>query len=191
MGKEVLIIFVAYTLGCITSGYYLTLFRIDQDIREYGSGSVGATNVSRVLGQSGFAITFLGDLLKGALAMGLALVFGLSPLGLALTLLAVVVGHIWPIQLKFQGGKGLSTALGAMLVFDPILTLFMILLLGIIWVILKQFTLSAPLVVLAWPIAATIKGHSSLIIGTIVILVLILLIAHRRNIEVIVMKIKR
>src|SRR5437867_10175661 len=100
-GKELTTIFVSYLLGCFTAGYYWVRWRTGQDIRTRGSGNVGARNVGRMLGGSAFAATLLLDLGKGALAVGMALYVSLRPELVIAAMLAVVVGHNWPMQLRF------------------------------------------------------------------------------------------
>src|SRR6266511_3032112 len=116
--KETLMLLVGYALGCFTSGYYLVRWRTGDDIRLIGSGSVGATNVGRVLGRPGFLLTVLGDFFKGLFAVWLARYFQLKPTGVMLVMIAVSAGHIWPVQLWFRGGKGVATSLGALMMFD-------------------------------------------------------------------------
>ena len=101
-GKELLVMLAGYALGCFTSGYYLVRWRTGHDIRMLGSGSVGATNVSRVLGLSGFFLTVLCDFGKGMLAVWLAEYFRINPTATVLTMLAVTTGHVWPAQLWFH-----------------------------------------------------------------------------------------
>ena len=113
----------AYALGCFATGYYIVRAGTGRDIRECESGSIGARNVSRVLGKTGFIITFLGDFAKGALAVWAVRHFSGSNLLAAVAMICVVVGHVWPVTLRFHGGKGAATSLGALLVYDPYLTL--------------------------------------------------------------------
>ncbi len=101
-----------YILGCLTTGYYLVRFRLGLDIRTMESGSVGARNVGRVLGMPGFVITLLGDFAKGLLAAGMTRYFTHDDRLTGLAMLAVVMGHIWPLQLGLRGGKGVATSLG-------------------------------------------------------------------------------
>lgn len=115
---QLVIILVAYLLGCIAVGYYLVRWRTGQDIHELGSGATGGRNTGRVLGKSGAVITALGDVLKGVIAMAIALWFNSEPWALGCVMIAVLAGHVWPIQLKFKGGKGLSAAFGAALMYD-------------------------------------------------------------------------
>ena len=108
----------AYFLGCLATGFYLVRARTGRDLREIESGSTGARNVGRVLGKPGFGLTVLGDLAKGVLAVWGAWEWTGNQHLAALAMLAVVAGHIWPAQLRFRGGKGAATSLGALLVFD-------------------------------------------------------------------------
>jgi len=108
----------AYALGCFTTGYYLVRMWTGQDLRELGSGNVGAKNVGRVLGKTGFFLTLLADFGKGAFTIWAARHFTTDPRAVAVAALAVVAGHIWPVQLLFRGGKGMATSLGALLIFD-------------------------------------------------------------------------
>jgi len=108
----------AYLLGCFATGYYLVRAISGKDIRDMESGSVGARNVGRVLGRTGFFLTVLGDLGKGVLAVWAADRFTSDSLLPPLAMLCVVAGHIWPVQLRFHGGKGVATSLGALLIYD-------------------------------------------------------------------------
>ena len=87
------IVLVSYALGCISVGYYLVRWQTGQDLRELGSGATGGRNTSRVLGKSGAIATGIGDILKGVIAMWVALVFRLEPWALALVMIAVLAGH--------------------------------------------------------------------------------------------------
>ncbi len=95
-GRELVWMVASYLVGCFTAGYYWTRWRAGQDIRQFGSGNVGARNVGRVLGAGGFTVTFLLDLAKGALAVAAALWLGLRPEAVVASMVAVVVGHNWP-----------------------------------------------------------------------------------------------
>lgn len=116
--KDILVIGLSYMIGCFSTGYYLTRFWTGADIRKTGSGATGARNVGRLLGRIGFVITFLGDLAKGLVAVWLASVLTRQHWVITASLLAVVIGHIWPVQLGFNGGKGIATAFGGGLFFD-------------------------------------------------------------------------
>ena len=110
-----LVLLTAYVLGCLNAGYYWVRYRASIDIRDLGSGNAGARNVGRLLGTSGFATVFIFDALKGVVAVMLGIHFGSAWPIPELSALAVVLGHVFPIQLGFRGGKGIATALGALL----------------------------------------------------------------------------
>jgi len=124
---DILLILAAYLLGSVPFAYLVTKAVRGIDIREVGSGNVGATNVGRALGRKWGILVFALDVLKGFLPTLAALllhgcVIGQVklPLGVALTGFAAVAGHNWPIFLKFKGGKGMATSCGVFLaVFPP------------------------------------------------------------------------
>src|SRR5690349_6557102 len=98
--SHVLSIFLgSYILGCFTAGYYFVRWRPGRDIRDSGSGNVGAKNVGRTLGASGFFITLLIDFGKGTLAVWATRHFFDDYRLMGLAMLGVVLGHIWPLQL--------------------------------------------------------------------------------------------
>ncbi len=113
-----LICLLSYFLGCLNTGYYLVKMLTKQDIRDHASGNAGSRNAGRVLGKRGFAITLLGDAGKGALAIWLTQQLGGNWESIA-ALCAAIIGHIWPLQLNFRGGKGLATLLGGLLLLKP------------------------------------------------------------------------
>jgi glycerol-3-phosphate acyltransferase PlsY len=122
-----LIIVVAYLLGSVPSGYVLVRLFRHQDIRQSGSGNIGATNVLRSGGKGLAAATFLMDMLKGCAAVGLGWLIGhlLAPGAApdnmkALAALVAVLGHIFPVWLGFKGGKGVATGFGVFLVAAPL-----------------------------------------------------------------------
>ena len=181
---DILLIVMGYFLGGISTGYYLVRMLRRQDIRNYGSGATGATNVSRMLGVIGFVLTFLGDVFKGCLIPAIAIHIELSEITVMLGLIAVVAGHVWPLQLEFRGGKGVATAFGGIAVIDPqlALILFMIVI-GLL--ITRKITLSGLLVILVSPIITFLMSRSINQVIGILIVTMILLIAHRRNITMI------
>ena len=117
---------LAYLIGAIPTGYLLARLK-GVDIRQVGSGNIGATNVYRCVGKSWGILTFVLDFLKGYLP---AAVFPLFIMrwsnefsGLSLSLLCgglAVIGHNWPVYLRFRGGKGMATGAGALAGFAPL-----------------------------------------------------------------------
>jgi len=179
----VIVIVAAYALGCFSTGYYLFRLHTGADIRCRGSGNTGARNVGRELGKLAFGITLLVDLIKGAIAVWTACYFEIGATGVLLTMYSVVIGHIWPIQLRFRGGKGIATALGALLLFSAQLALLLILLFSVLFVLCRNLTLAGLTAVASAPAIAALMGRSRADIIAIAILAVIILIAHRKNIQ--------
>jgi glycerol-3-phosphate acyltransferase PlsY len=116
-------ILLAYAIACVCAGYYLVRWRTGRDIRLTGSGGTGARNAGRLLGTGVFSLVLLLDVLKGAIAVAVARGLGLDGFGLGATVVAVVVGHVLPVQLGFRGGRGVAPSVGALLVYDATILL--------------------------------------------------------------------
>ena len=112
------LVLVAYLLGSLSSAIIVCRLAGLPDPRSGGSGNPGATNVLRLGGKKPAIITLAGDLLKGLLPVLLGHAFGLAPVVLALVGLAAFLGHLYPVFFRFQGGKGVATALGVLLGLD-------------------------------------------------------------------------
>ena len=179
-----LLILAAYLIGAIPTGIILTKLTGKQDIRQAGSGNIGATNVYRVAGRTLGVLTLVGDCLKGVLPVLAAVqIFELAGAPLALVALAAFVGHCYPVYLGFKGGKGVATALGIFLVLSPPAILCSLMVFGLVlwkWRYISLASISAaaaiPFLVIAfersWPLFA-----ATLVIAGIVIW------RHRSNIE--------
>jgi glycerol-3-phosphate acyltransferase PlsY len=182
-GGDVVGVLVAYLLGGICTGYYLVRFKDGTDIRESGSGGVGARNVGRVLGRSGFALTLLGDSLKGVLALLLCRMFHVSAWGTGLAVIAVIAGHIWPLTLQFRGGRGIATAIGAYLAYDPFIALLLLGITLVLMVFRRGFILSGLAAFLLLPLAAGALDFSVDVILSLTGASAIILYAHRERIR--------
>lgn len=177
------VFFAAYVLGCLASGYYLVRFLAARDIRQTGSGSIGATNVSRVLGWRGFLATLILDAGKGALAVVLARQCQLEPWALWGTILAVIAGHVWPVQLRFRGGKGAATYLGGVLVLDWRIGLMLAPLAILGYFLARHPTLAGLIAMALLPVLLWGLGYSSNAIAGSAALAVLVLFAHRVNIR--------
>ena len=111
--------FGAFLCGSIPFGLLLVKLAGKGDVRAHGSGNIGATNVSRVGGKGLGVVTLLLDILKGFLPVFIAKKVGLGENSLAVLALVAVLGHVFTPWLKFQGGKGVATALGVIIAFEP------------------------------------------------------------------------
>ncbi|MCD4748502.1 MAG: glycerol-3-phosphate 1-O-acyltransferase PlsY [Thermoanaerobaculales bacterium] len=116
---EIIIVVGAYFLGSMPTALLLVRWVTGGDVRLLGSGNVGGTNAARAAGLRVGAVVTLVDIGKGALPVLLMRWYDPASFWLAITMLAAVVGHIFPIWLKFRGGKGVATGLGAFLVLAP------------------------------------------------------------------------
>jgi glycerol-3-phosphate acyltransferase PlsY len=120
----VLVVVVGYLLGSIPFGLIFARLFVGKDVREHGSGNIGATNVSRVVGPLAGILTLLMDAAKGATAVWLAVRFtDHSASATIFAGLAALLGHCFPVWLRFNGGKGVSTALGVFIALCPLAAL--------------------------------------------------------------------
>jgi glycerol-3-phosphate acyltransferase PlsY len=172
---------VGYLFGSIPFGMILTRLAGTQDIRSIGSGSIGTTNVLRTGRKDLAAATLVGDMLKGTAAV---LVAGLAwgPGAAMLAAFGAFIGHLFPVWLKFGGGKGVATYIGVLLgLFWPAALIFCA-----IWLIVafatRYSSLSALIASLVAPLALWWFGHVQLA-GLFALLTLLLWFAHRENIR--------
>ncbi|AKH21515.1 glycerol-3-phosphate 1-O-acyltransferase PlsY [Sedimenticola thiotaurini] len=178
-----LLIIAAYLLGSLSSAIIVCRLMGLPDPRTQGSNNPGATNVLRLGGKRAAAITLLGDSLKGFLPVLAAKLIGVPPLVLAAVAMAAFLGHLYPLFFRFQGGKGVATALGVQFGIHWQIGG----LVALIWLLMaKGLNISslaalvsmalAPLVVwLIWPVPA--------LIGMQIVMSLILFWRHRSNIR--------
>jgi len=117
----VLSAFIAYLLGSIPFGYLIVRWQKGFDVRTIGSGSIGATNVMRSLGVAGFVATFLLDVGKGTAAVLLAArLTANDPRWIAVATTVAILGHCFPVWLRFRGGKGVATGVGVFIALAPL-----------------------------------------------------------------------
>lgn len=117
--KSGLIVVLAYLLGSIPFSYLIVKLVAHKDVRRVGSGNVGATNAMRVAGKAAGAAALLLDVAKGVAATLIARRLGAPPALVGAAAVAVMLGHCYPVWLKFQGGKGVATSAGAMGALAP------------------------------------------------------------------------
>lgn len=117
--QAVLLTVGAYLLGAVPFGLVFARAGGVNDLRQRGSGNIGATNVLRTAGKGAAVLTLLADALKGYLPVLAASKLGVGETATALTAFAALAGHIFPVYLKFKGGKGVATGIGVLLGFMP------------------------------------------------------------------------
>jgi acyl phosphate:glycerol-3-phosphate acyltransferase len=174
---------LAYLLGSMMAGFFVVKALGKKDIRVEGSGNVGARNAGRVHGRLSFVLTFLGDALKGAVVVVAGRYLGFSPEVTLIALGFAILGHLKPITLKFKGGMGISTFIGGMLAFDPIIAIILISGFLLLYPFLKSFTFAGLGSFIIIPFALYfINGNFNTSTLT-AILVSIILYVHRQDIN--------
>lgn len=178
-----------YLSGSIPSGWLMCKILGNKEIRDFGSGNTGATNVMRVLGKWPAIVTLLVDILKGSTVVLIAKLMFPEAIGVhcAVAILAVM-GHIYPLWLKFEGGKGVATSLGVFVIIDPIATGLAVLTFIVVVLITKYVSLSSLSGAASFPIwilvTSFIRGGFHLkYILTGAIVAVILFYTHQENIE--------
>ncbi len=182
MGVEFLVVLAGYLLGSVPFGLLLG-WRRGVDIRERGSRNIGATNVLRVVGKAEAAATLVLDGLKGAAPVLAARVLGTGDPWAAAAGLSAVLGHCFPVFLRFRGGKGVATALGALLAALPAVGLVAVLVWLLTALSFRYSSLAALLAAASVPVAAAAwEGRGPLLAFTLVLAGLIV-VRHHENIR--------
>lgn len=191
-----LIIFViAYLLGNVSTSYIIAKRIAGVDIRTQGSGNAGSTNVLRTLGKKAGLMTFVGDLLKGIIAVLLAgfiaKYMGIDPLTAKyIAVVGVVSGHNWPALLGFKGGKGVATSLGSMIAVNPMMALTCFLVFLIIVYITKYVSLGSVLSISLSPVIMMFSHNTKGVLVTLFLTVSVIY-THRENIKRLINKTER
>jgi glycerol-3-phosphate acyltransferase PlsY len=172
---------VGYLLGSIPFGLILTKLAGTQDLRSIGSGSIGATNVLRTGNKGLAAATLLGDALKGTIAVLIVNYFG----GFTAAMLAglgAFLGHLFPVWLKFKGGKGVATYIGVLIgMFPPAAVVFCVMWLAVAFAT-RYSSLSALVAAFVTPLFLWWFGHPELA-SLFALMTLLMFYAHRENIK--------
>jgi acyl phosphate:glycerol-3-phosphate acyltransferase len=172
---------LGYFLGSIPFGLILTRLAGTQDLRSIGSGSIGTTNVLRTGRKDLAAATLIGDMLKGTIAVILSGYFG-GPDAAMLAALGAFLGHLFPVWLKFRGGKGVAVYIGVLLgLLWPAALAFCLIWLAVA-VITRYSSLSALIASLVTPILLWWLGNLALA-ALFAVLTLLVFYAHRENIK--------
>jgi acyl phosphate:glycerol-3-phosphate acyltransferase len=178
---------VAYLLGSIPFGVVIARAR-GVDLRQVGSGNIGATNAARALGKASGAVVLLLDALKGFAPVLLArLLLARAPYGewlLATTALGAFLGHLFPVFLGFRGGKGVATALGVFLALSPLAALGALVVYALVYAITRTSSLGSLTAAVAFvPLLYFLAGRSRVLLALAVLLVLMIILSHRENIR--------
>ena len=182
MFRFALMMIAAYLIGSIPFGVIVGRLR-GFDPRAVGSGNIGMTNVARAGGSSAAALTFAGDVLKGAVPVAAARALGFLPSQLAWIALAAFVGSICSIFLRFSGGKGVSAALGVWVMLSPFALLFAMAAFAIALVSFRIMSLASIVAALVIPIAVAAAGGPQPYLVLALVISGLVLLRHSENIQ--------
>jgi glycerol-3-phosphate acyltransferase PlsY len=174
---------VAYSLGSIPTGLLIARWQKGVDIRRYGSGNIGMTNVLRAVGKGAAALTLLGDLVKGLMPVLLARAWLTSPWAIGLVALAAVVGHMYPLFADFHGGKGVATTLGAFMPLLPGPLLIAFVVFAACVACRRQVSLGSLAAAASLPIATLMWGSPAAYVLYALMAAALIWYRHRENIE--------
>ncbi len=178
----VLMLLFGYLLGSVPIGFLLgSLFGVD--VRQAGSGNVGATNVARVVGKGQGLITLLGDVAKGFIPAFLSLQLGLSFAITSLVALAAFLGHLYPVFLRFQGGKGVATGLGIFLALAPMATVVVVFVFFFVAMVSRVVSLASMIAAGLAPIAFWFFSYPRPLIWLGLCIALLVIFRHWENIQ--------
>ena len=179
---------VPYLLGSINFSIIISKKRYAEDIRDYGSGNAGMTNMMRTYGSSAAALTLIGDALK-AIFSGLIGYAVYGQFGAYVAGLFCILGHIYPVFYKFKGGKGVVTAAASILVCNPFVFLIVFLLFVIIVLFTRYISLGSVMCILLYPVILNrldklffeVEAMNYHVIA--IIIALLIVWKHRENIK--------
>jgi glycerol-3-phosphate acyltransferase PlsY len=189
MLKFIILPLCAYLLGSIPWGLVLTRLFTSVDIRQLGSGNIGATNVRRVAGTTLGALTLAGDVLKGAFPVWLAVTITApnelrGEIYISLVAIAAFSGHLYPVYMKFKdGGKGVATAGGCFVVISPMACVVAILVFIMFICLFKRASAASLAAAAALPVAVWYFTGSGVLAGCAVATAIFIYFRHMDNIK--------
>ncbi len=178
--KLVIAIVLMYLYAAIPFSLLVGLIGYNTDIRKIGSGNVGGTNLGRACGKRAFAYGFILDGSKGAMAVVLGSIFGVSPI---ILLMVALIGHAFSVFINFKGGKGVATAFGFVLAYSTIGALIAISVFLICLKVTKYVSLSSLIGIATYLIYAIVVGKPIFYIILIGLVLALITWAHRENLK--------
>ena len=181
--EGILLTIGGYLSGSIPTGVILAKLFGTKDIRQEGSGNIGATNVYRVLGKGLGALTLVGDVLKGVIPVILACTLAGDEIWIAVVAFVTFLGHLFPVFLRFRGGKGVATALGIFLVIAPLmvpLAIISFVLVAMKWRYVSLGSLTASALM---PIFLCVAGYPIVYVNLSLAMGCLIFYRHRGNIK--------
>lgn len=177
-----LLVVFAYLLGSVPIGFLLGSLS-GLDIRQVGSGNIGATNVARVVGKRQGLLTLVGDVAKGFIPAFLSLRLGYSLPVTGLVALAAFIGHLYPVFLQFRGGKGVATAFGVFLGLAPMATLLLAAVFLVVALVSRVISLASLVAASLAPVVFWLFSYPLVLVGLSVVISLGIVLRHRENIQ--------
>ncbi len=181
--RILLLIIFSYLLGSFPTGYVIGKIFYKEDIRKYGSGNIGMSNVFRTFGPLPALFTFIGDALKGYIPTFFAIWLHFSPIWILVIALSSILGHVFSLYLKFKGGKGIATTFGIFFAIN----FYLGLLAGGVWILTliftRYFSLSSLLATFSSIIFALLLKINIIYVYLFLIIFALSLYTHRENIK--------
>ncbi|CAH0345830.1 glycerol-3-phosphate acyltransferase [Bacillus sp. CECT 9360] len=173
---------ISYALGSVNGAYYVTRFMAGKDIRLLGSGNAGARNAGRQVGKKGFVLTLIIDISKTMLALLIAnfLTDG-DDMALILGSAAVLLGHLYPVQLRFRGGKGVVVFLSATLFLVPEAILVTGIIMGVGYLLFRKFTVLGLVALSTIPISSYFFTKNWVYIIGLLLLLIGVILSHTKK----------
>ncbi len=182
----ILLLILSYLIGCLNTSILYSKLSYNKDIRTQGSGNAGATNMLRSFGKKSAAITFLGDVLKVVIAVGIAWIVYRDEqqvqLIKAIMGLACVIGHCFPVFFRFKGGKGIASGSACILMLDWRVFIVAIALFALIVWVTRYVSLGSIIAALSYPIGLLICGFDVSVIVVAFLTTAMVLYRHNKNI---------
>ncbi len=187
MRFEIALVVIAYLVGSVPTAYLLVRMALGQDIRTRGSGNVGGTNALRTAGwRIGITVTLI-DVVKGVLAVWLMRLYNPESGWVAAAVLAAVLGHCYPVWLKFSGGKGVATGFGAFLVIAPLSALAALGLWFVVLAIARWVSLASMVASAAFPLLLKLIDRPDLrTLAAVSVAAVVIVLRHVSNMRKIV-----
>ncbi len=174
---------LAYLLGCFNGGYYYGKLFKKIDIRTQGSTNPGALNTLRVFGKFAFIVVFAIDFTKGLIAVGIARYFNMPQVVVLSCLGCVVLGHIYPIQLGFKGGKGVAAILGGIAMYQPKLIAVIAIIFVLNFPLIKKFSISGILALALLIPVDWLMREDVIELSYFTLIIALILYRHKTNIK--------
>lgn len=178
-----LIVLAAYLIGSIPFGYLLARLWKGIDIRQHGSGNIGATNVWRTLGKGPGLVVLLLDFLKGATAVMLAKQLENTDIATLAAALAVMAGHSWPLWLGFKGGKIIAAGAGAILAIAPMPLLLAFIVFVVVVALSRYVSLGSILAAISLPVWMLLLHYNQTMIIFSILVAAFAVWRHKTNIK--------